>query len=180
MRHPRQHEPVTRDRLCAAMSSGAAAGPIRMAAPVIFFSVGAAVTRAEIPVLCADLAALVSGRDGGVVVCDGGVVVCDVTGVARPDVVTVEALARLRLTARRRGWRLVVGGAGRDLRALLRLLGLAEVLPEASAGALPEVLSQASAGTLPEAVLSETGRQPEEREQSGGVEEIVDRRDPAG
>lgn len=119
-----------------------------MADTVVPFAVGAAVTRADIPVLCADLAGLLRGRGPGVVL-------CDLAGVARPDVVTVETLARLRMTARRHGWRLLVDGAGPALLELFGLLGLSDVLPEA-------------------------GRQPEEREEAGGVEEVVDRRDPPG
>ncbi|MER7892900.1 STAS domain-containing protein [Micromonospora sp. NPDC094482] len=118
-----------------------------MAAPAISFAVGA-VTRADIPDLCADLAELLRGRGPGVVT-------CDVTGVTWPDVVTVEALARLGLTARRHGWRLVVSGAGAELLRLVGLLGLT--------GALPE-----------------SGRQPEHREQAVGVEEVGDPRDPPG
>lgn len=114
----------------------------------VTLAVGAAVTRADIAGLCTGLAALVDGRERGVVV-------CDVSGVGRPSVVTVEALARLGLTARRHGWRLVLDGAGPDLRALVRLLGLAGALPEA-------------------------GREPEQREQPGGVEEVADPRDPSG
>jgi hypothetical protein len=108
------------------------------------FSVGMTVTRADVPVLCAGLAELLRGRPGGVVV-------CDVAAVARADVVTVEALARLRLTARRHGWDLVVGGAGADLLRLLRLVGLTDVLPQVR-------------------------REPEQREQAGGVEEVGDGR----
>jgi hypothetical protein len=111
----------------------------------ISYVIGATVTRADIPDLCADLAERL--RAGG-----GDVVVCDV-GAARPDMVTVEALARLRLTAQRSGWRLVVSGAGPDLRGLVVLLGLADVLPQ-------------------------SGRQPVQREEPLGVEEVVDRRDP--
>ncbi|MGR6317528.1 STAS domain-containing protein [Micromonospora soli] len=73
-----------------------------MTTSAISFAVGATLTRADIPALCADLAEVLRGRDRGVVV-------CDVTGV-RPDVVAIEALARLGLTARRHGWRLVVSG----------------------------------------------------------------------
>jgi hypothetical protein len=130
------------------MSFPIGGGPIQVTATETTFAVGATVTRADIPALCADLAALL-GRRGR------GVVICDVAGVARPTVVTVEALARLRLVARRHGWRLVVRGAGPDLLQLVALLGLADALPEA-------------------------GRQPEEREQAGGVEEVVDRGDPPG
>ncbi|GII52730.1 hypothetical protein Pth03_11190 [Planotetraspora thailandica] len=121
-----------------------------MAGSAIFFAVGATVTRADIPVLCAGLAELVRGHGGGH---GGGVVVCDVADVAHPDVVTVEALARLRLTARRHGWNLTVTGACPDLLELVRLLGLTDVLIQA-------------------------GRQPEQREEAGGVEEVVDGRDP--
>jgi ABC-type transporter Mla MlaB component len=127
------------------MSFRDAGGPIHMAASAISFAIGATITRADIPVLCADLAELVRGRGGGVVV-------CDVAGVAHPDVVTVEALARLRLTARRHGWSLVVTGAGPDLLELVRLLGLTDALLQA-------------------------GRQSEQREEAGGLEEVVDGRD---
>ncbi|WP_328476378.1 STAS domain-containing protein [Actinoplanes sp. NBC_00393] len=82
------------------------------------FAVGAALTRADIPVLCAGLALLLRDQPAAVVECD--------VAVARPDVVTVEALARLRLTARRHGSRLVLAGAGPDLLALLALLGLGD------------------------------------------------------
>jgi ABC-type transporter Mla MlaB component len=126
------------------MSFRNADGPIHMAASTTSFAIGATVTRADIPVLCADLAELVRGRGRG-----GGVVVCDVADVAHPDVVTVEALARLRLTARRHGCSLVVTGAGPDLLELVRLLGLTDALPQ-------------------------VGRQSEQREEAGGVEEIVD------
>ncbi len=129
------------------MTSGAAAGPIPMTTSAITFAVGGALTGAGIPALCVDLADLLRGRDGGVVV-------CDVTG-ARPDVVTVEALARLSLTARRHGWRLVLGGADAALLEVVGLLGLT-------------------------GVLFQPVRQPEQREQAGGVEEVVDRRDPPG
>lgn len=138
------------------MSFGGADGPTHMPASAIFLAMGATVTRAEIPELCANLTELLCDRAGGVVV-------CEVSGVTCPDLVTVEALARLRMTARRHGWRLAVGGAGPALRGLLDLLGLADVLP---------VADRRSSG--------EVGRQPEEREEAGGVQEVVDRRDASG
>ncbi|MEU8776668.1 STAS domain-containing protein [Streptomyces sp. NPDC048606] len=77
--------------------------------------------RAEVPLLCARLARLYD---------DGArAVVCDATAVTAPDLLAVEALARLRLTARGRGAFTVVG-APPPLRALLGLVGLVELLGE--------------------------------------------------
>jgi hypothetical protein len=89
---------------------------------VISFAVGAVLSRADIPVLCADLAELLLRGPAG------EVVICDVAAVTEPDLVTVEALARLRVTAGRHGRRLVVGGAGPQLLQLVRLFGLSNVL----------------------------------------------------
>ncbi len=108
---------------------------------------GGTLTRADVAARCAELAEALRGHGRGVVV-------CDVSGVTRPDLVTVEALARLRLTASRFGWRLEVRGAGPDLRDLADLLGLA-------------------------GALLQPGRQPEQREQAVDVEEVVERGDPA-
>ncbi|NJP32057.1 STAS domain-containing protein [Micromonospora thermarum] len=117
-----------------------------MTTSAISFVVGGTPTRADIPALCDELAEVLRGRDGGVVVCD--------VSLARPDVVTIEALARLRVTARRHGWRLVVSGAGAGLLELTDLLGLTDA-------------------------LFQPARQPEQREQAGSVEEVVDPRDPS-
>jgi ABC-type transporter Mla MlaB component len=57
-------------------------------------------------------------------------VLCDVSGV-RPDAVAVDALARLQLAAGRYGARISLIGAPQELRSLLRLVGLDEVLPDA-------------------------------------------------
>jgi hypothetical protein len=111
------------------------------------FAVGPTVRRADIAGLCADLAGLLRGGAGGVVI-------CDVAAVAHADVVAVEALARLGMTARRHGWRLAISGARPDLLALVWLVGLADALPQA-------------------------GRQPEEREHARRVEEVGDGRDPS-
>lgn len=94
---------------------------------MVLFALGGTVTRAVIPALCADLATRIAAGAAG-----AGDVVCDVAGVAGPDVATVEALARLSLTARRHGRRLVVTGAGPDLRRLIDLLGLSDVLYQGS------------------------------------------------
>ncbi|MGW7054144.1 STAS domain-containing protein [Streptomyces sp. NPDC054887] len=75
------------------------------------------VTPADVPLLCARLDELL---------CDAVAteVLCDVARLTDPDLTAVEALARLRLTARRSGCRLRLRGAGPDLLALLRLVGL--------------------------------------------------------
>ena len=89
------------------------------------------------------------------------VVVCDVGAVVRPDAATIHALARLQLTARRRGARIRLARASPELRELLAFAGLADVVP---------------AGPL---LRLQAVRQPEEREQALGVEERVEPHDPA-
>jgi ABC-type transporter Mla MlaB component len=134
-----------------------------MGVSAVRFVVRATITRTDIPALCTCLADLLRGRPGDVVM-------CDVAAVDRPDVVTVEAVARLRMTARRHGSRLVVTGAGPDLLLLFGLLGLTDLL--APDGPAPASGGSGRAGRL------QVGRQAEEREQPGGVQEVVDGRDP--
>ena len=86
-------------------------------------------------------------------------VVCDVGGVLDADAGTIEALARMQLTARRLGRRVVVRDVRGEVRDLLELAGLLDVLP---------------CGEL----FLEAGREPEEREVSLGVEEERDPGDP--
>lgn len=73
-----------------------------------------------------------------------------------PHLGTVDALARLALAARRRGFELRLRRASRELRELVDLAGLAGVLPV------------------------EAGGEPEEREQALGVEEEGEVGDPRG
>ena len=91
--------------------------------------------------------------------CDADHVICDVGGLDDPDAVTVNALARLQLTARRLGGRIRLRRAPAELVDLLAFAGLLEVVP---------------AGPLP----FEPGGQPEQREPPGGVEEERDPGDP--
>ena len=56
------------------------------------------------------------------------VALCDVRTLA-PDLVAIDALARVQLTARRLGKRVLLRSAAADLCGLLTLTGLAEVLP---------------------------------------------------
>ncbi|MFJ3581477.1 STAS domain-containing protein [Streptomyces sp. NPDC090127] len=55
-------------------------------------------------------------------------VICDVGGLVHADLAAVDALARLRLTARRLGHRLRFRGTGGELRLLLGLVGLADAV----------------------------------------------------
>src|SRR5688500_13378395 len=107
----------------------------------------AAVTRADMPLVCERLRALVGASDPDVVVCD--------VGDLEADLVAVEALAHLRLTARRLGCELRLRGSSRGLEQLLAFCGLCDVLPvEGELGG-----------------IRWHGRQPEEREPPCGVEE---------
>jgi hypothetical protein len=116
-----------------------------------------AIGRADIPTLCARLAELLRsyGPERAVVV------VCDVGGIVEPSAVTVEVLARLRLTALRLGADIRVRGADVRLRQLLAFTGLGEVVPTEGGSAL------------------EPHRETEQREQPLDVEEVGDPADPA-
>ncbi|MFI0984133.1 STAS domain-containing protein [Streptomyces exfoliatus] len=70
-------------------------------------------TRDEVARLCAELTAAPPGD-----------VLCEVGALAPADLAAVDALARLKLAAGRRGHRIRFHGAGPDLRALLLLTGI--------------------------------------------------------
>ncbi|MCX2185626.1 STAS domain-containing protein [Streptomyces sp. SKN60] len=55
-------------------------------------------------------------------------VICEIGGLGRVGLGAVDALARLRLTARRCGHRLEFRGAGPELRDVLGLVGLGDLL----------------------------------------------------
>lgn len=78
--------------------------------------------RADLPGLFARTCALLDR--GGVAV---EVLRCEVAGVDA-DAVAVDALARLALAARRRGCRVRLAGISAELRELIELAGLTEVL----------------------------------------------------
>ena len=85
------------------------------------------VARESIPALCERARVLLEG-------CEAGRVACDVGALAEPDVVTIDGLARLQLTARRLGYRVELQRACGDLEDLLVLTGLSDVLPCAGPG----------------------------------------------
>ncbi|MFD0356952.1 STAS domain-containing protein [Streptomyces sp. NPDC127110] len=74
----------------------------------------------DVPSLCARVSE--ACRDGP------RAIVCDASGVTAPTLTTVDALARLALTARRHGTPFTVTGTPPALRALLHLVGLGELL----------------------------------------------------
>jgi ABC-type transporter Mla MlaB component len=84
---------------------------------------------------------------------------CDVAAVERPDARMIEALARLQLAARRSGCWLLIRHACGDLRGLLELMGLSDVVPCSGSDLKPR-------------------REAEQREPPGGVEEERDPLDP--
>jgi ABC-type transporter Mla MlaB component len=95
-----------------------------MAAPApqtIAFAIRGPIVRADLPGLCTRVCALLEKSDSGVAL-------CDVVGVD-PDAVTVDALARLQLAARRHGCQVRLRNASGELLELLAFMALRDVLP---------------------------------------------------
>lgn len=91
-------------------------------ARTIEFAVRGPIARGDLPGLCARVGRLLeAGR--------ADVAYCAVDGVPA-DAVTVDALARLQLAARRHRCRVRLRSASTELLALVDLMGLADVLPE--------------------------------------------------
>ena len=111
------------------------------------------IARSDIPAFCARAGAAFAGRDGDPVVFD--------VGALAPDAVTVDALARLQLTAVAIGRRVRFRHACVDLQELLALMGLSQVL-----------LCIEGSG-------AQAWGQAEDREQARGVQEEADPGDPA-
>jgi ABC-type transporter Mla MlaB component len=87
---------------------------------VVSFAIRGPIGRDDLPGLCHRVRGLLPGT--------GGVVRCDVSSVD-PDAVTVDALARLQLAARRCGCEVRLCGASDPLLELVDLMGLSHVLP---------------------------------------------------
>ncbi|MBL7523577.1 STAS domain-containing protein [Frankia sp. CNm7] len=139
----------------ARAGAGARADDARPGGPAeLRWRLDATVDRAAIPALCARLGGALATAP------DATTVVCDVSAVEEPTLVTVEALARLLLTARRLGHGFRLAGARPNLLVIFQLAGLTEILPGRPAGALASGL--------------EEGREAEQREQAVGVQEVVD------
>ena len=106
------------DHLPPAPQQGAGSAPGPSAAVL---ELRGAIARSDVPALCGRVRALV--EDG-----QADVVVCDVAGVSDPDCATVDALARMQLTAKRLGSGLRLRGASDELHELLAMAGLCEVV----------------------------------------------------
>ena len=106
------------------------------------------IARDDIQALCERARVLIEPR--------AGLVVCDARAMSHPNAVTVDALARLQLTAMGFGCRLSLTQACDELQALIALVGLDDVLP-VTAGSGFEMVGQT-----------------EVREQVRGVEEEAD------
>ena len=142
-------DPVAQRR---AMPPASAAGSPREP-KTIELGIAGPIKRVDIPCLCSHARRLLESGDADRLVCDVG-------ALADPDAVTIEALARLQLTARRVGSQIGLRNASRELRELLDLVGLSSVVP----------LSRGS--------RIEAGRQAEEREVRSSVQEERDPADP--
>jgi ABC-type transporter Mla MlaB component len=86
------------------------------------FAVWGPIARSDLPGLCDRVCALLSSSGARVAL-------GDVDGVPA-DAVTVEALARLQLAAKRTGCRVRLRNASSDLRDLVAFMGLSDVLTD--------------------------------------------------
>ncbi|CAN5728050.1 hypothetical protein BH18ACT15_BH18ACT15_03850 [soil metagenome] len=91
-------------------------------ASAIVLVIDGPIARADLPGMCARMGELVAN-------CDAQIIVCDVGRLVDPDAVTVDALARLQLTARRLRRRIRLRRASPELKGLLALAGLSTVVP---------------------------------------------------
>ncbi len=86
------------------------------------FVINGPIARADLPGLYRRVCTLLDGSDAAVAFCE----------VQRvdADAVTVDALARLQLAARRHDCQVRLRGASNELRGLLAFMGLGAVLPD--------------------------------------------------
>ena len=88
----------------------------------VAFAISGPINRTDLPGLCDRVCSLLN-RSGA------GVALCDVTGVGC-DAVTVDALARLQLAARRHGCQVRLRHASDELLEFVDFMGLTDVLPD--------------------------------------------------
>jgi ABC-type transporter Mla MlaB component len=92
------------------------------ASTTIAFAVWGPIRRDDLLGLCDRVCALFASTRPALAFCD--------VATVEPDAVTVDALARLQLAARRCGCTVRLRNASPELCALVRFLGLCDVLPE--------------------------------------------------
>ena len=90
--------------------------------PSVAFAIYGPIARSDLPGLCDRVCAQLQASRAGVAL-------CDVSGVD-VDAVTVDALARLQLAARRLGCQVRLQNASTELRDLVAFMGLVDVLPD--------------------------------------------------
>ena len=88
----------------------------------IAFAIEGPIARSDLPGLCDRVCGLLVGSRAGVAFCD--------VGGIDPDAVTVDALARLQLAARRHGCEVHLRNASPELLELVAFMGLTDVLPD--------------------------------------------------
>jgi len=99
-------------------------------APETVFAVRGPISRDDLPGLCERVCRVLGEAAAGEVICE--------VGTVGPDAVTVDALARLQLAARRRGCLVRLRHASAALVELVRFMGLTDVLPEEPMTSRPE------------------------------------------
>ena len=86
------------------------------------FGIYGPIARSDLPGLCERVCAILRETGADVVHCE--------VGTVQPDAVTVDALARLQLAARRTGCRIRLLSASSELLELVAFMGLGDVLAE--------------------------------------------------
>jgi ABC-type transporter Mla MlaB component len=92
------------------------------ASQTVAFAIRGPIAWDDLPGLCDRVCAVLSQSRARVVL-------CDVHGV-EPDAVTVDALCRLQVAARRQGCKVRLRHASEELLELVSFMGLCEVLPD--------------------------------------------------
>jgi ABC-type transporter Mla MlaB component len=88
----------------------------------IALALGFPIAQDDLSGLCRRVCALLEQSGAGVAICD--------TRGSAPNAVTVDALVRLQLAARRHGCQVRLRNASKELRELVDFMGLRDVLPE--------------------------------------------------
>ena len=86
----------------------------------IRFAIAGPISREDLPGLCDRVCALFGSTRAAIAECD--------VSTVEPDAVTVEALARLQLAARRHGWCVQLRRASDELVELIAFMGLEDVV----------------------------------------------------